>query len=99
MKEMVFNILTKPQVVGAVDIFQRITSAGKTFQTNLGIIAPIMFVCSAGIGALMFVFGRKGAESGKSHIFNVLGGVCLFVAAASIIATLFTIFGGNAQGI
>ncbi|MGO3602425.1 MAG: TrbC/VirB2 family protein [Enterococcus malodoratus] len=99
MKEMVFNLMVKAQVVGAVDIFQRISSAAKTFQNNLGIIAPIMFVCSAGIGALMFVFGRKGAESGKSHIFNVLGGVCLFVAAASIIATLFSIFGGNAQGI
>lgn len=99
MKELAFNLLTQAQVLGAVDVFQKITEAGKTFQNNLGIIAPIMFVCSAGVGALMFVFGRKGAESGKSHIFNVLGGVCLFVAAASIIATLFSIFGGNAQGI
>lgn len=99
MKEMAFNLLTKPQVVGAVDIFQRITSAGKSFQSNMGIIAPILFVCSAGLGALMFVFGRKGAESGKGHIMNVLIGVCLFVAAASLIATLFSIFGGNAQGI
>lgn len=99
MKELAFNLLTQAQVIGAVDIWQVISTAGKTFQNNLAIIAPIMFVCSAGVGALMFVFGRKGAESGKSHIFNVLGGVCLFVAAASIIATLFSIFGGNAQGI
>lgn len=99
MKELAFNLLRQAQVIGAVDIWQVISTAGKTFQNNLAIIAPIMFVCSAGIGALMFVFGRKGAESGKSHIFNVLGGVCLFVAAASIIATLFSIFGGNAQGI
>lgn len=99
MKEVVFNFLTKAQVVGAVDVFQRISTGAKTFQNNLGIIAPILFVCSAGLGALMFVFGRKGADSGKSHIFNVMTGVCLFVAAASIIATLFSIFGGNAQGI
>lgn len=99
MKELAFNYLLKVQMLGAVDIFQRISSAAKNFQNNLGIIAPILFVCSAGLGALMFVFGRKGADSGKGHIFNVLIGVCLFVAAASIIATLFSIFGGNAQGI
>ncbi|WP_314576436.1 TrbC/VirB2 family protein [Enterococcus gilvus] len=99
MEKLLLNLLGKAPVLGAVDVFQNIQKAAQSFQSNLQIIAPIIFVCSAGLGALMFVFGRKGAESGKSHIGQIMLGVCIFVAAASLIATLFSIFGSHAQGI
>ncbi|MGK0607116.1 TrbC/VirB2 family protein [Enterococcus gilvus] len=99
MKNLLIYAVAKAPILGAIDVFQSIQKAGQSFQSNLQIIAPIIFVCSAGIGALMFVFGRKGAESGKSHIGHIMLGVCFFVAAASLIATLFSIFGSHAQGI
>lgn len=96
---MMMNLLTQPKIVGAVDIFQSITNAGQTTKNNLMVISAIIAVVSIIVGGLMFAFGRRGAENGKSHIFNVIMGVILIVAAASIVVSLFSMFGQTPQGI
>lgn len=96
---MAMKLLTQPKVVAAVDIFQSISKAGQDTKNNLMVISAIIAVVSIIFGGLMFAFGRRGAENGKSHIFNVVMGVILIVAAASIVVSLFSMFGQTPQGI
>lgn len=93
------RVVTSNTFLGAVDVFAQIQKGGQLLSKNLYIIAPIIFVVSLAGGGIAFSFGRSGAEKGKSHIWNVLFGAFLFLAAASFIVSAFTLFGVRAQGI
>lgn len=93
------KMIASHSVLGAVDLFKSIQSSGKILSNNLYIIAPIIFLVSLAMGGIAFAFGRKGAENGKSHIWSVLMGVFFFLAAASFVTTMFSMFGSTAQGI
>lgn len=95
LMKMMFN----PRFIGAVDFWKSTQKAAQNVQDNLGIIAPMLFVVSLLVGAMMFGFGKRGAESGKSQVWLVMQGVVLFIVAASLITTLFTLFGQTPQGI
>lgn len=99
LKVAISNIITNHNFLGAVDVFTSIQKVFQTLNKNMFIIGPVIFVVSILGGALAFSFGRKGAESGKSHIWNVVIGVFIFLAAASVVATLFKMFGATANGI
>ena len=99
IKQVVTNFLLQPKVVAAVDVFSAIQKAGQALDKNLYIIAPVIFLISIAIGGLMFAFGRRGAENGKGHLFNVIQGISLFLAAASFVTSIFTLFGSSPQGI
>ena len=86
-------------VAAGIDFFKSVGSAATTVQTSLMTLAPILFVVSIVIGGLMYVFGRRGAQAGKEHVWNVMIGVCTVVAAASVVMTLFAVFGQTATGI
>lgn len=96
---MLDKLMDPTNYVVGTDIFKEISDGAKTLNDSLQIIGPILFVVSIAAGALMFIFGRRGAEGGKAHIWNVLMGVILFVAAASLVTTLFSLFGATPEGI
>ncbi|EGP5708357.1 TrbC/VirB2 family protein [Enterococcus faecium] len=99
LNELTKQVLFNPKVVAAVDVFNAIQKAGQDFKGKLMIVAAIIAVVSVIVGGLMFLFGRKGAENGKSHIFNVIVGVIIVLAATSLIASAFGLFGQTPQGI
>lgn len=98
-KTMMTKVFFNQKVVAATDIFNSLQRAAQDTRGKLMLIAAIFAVVSLIIGGLFFLFGRRGAENGKSHIGNVLLGVIIVVAAASIVLSLFTLFGQNPQGI
>lgn len=99
LNELARQVLFNPKVIAAIDIFNSIKNAGTSLKNNLTIISGIIAVVSIIAGGLMFFFGRRGADNGKSHITNVLMGVFLILGAASLITSLFGIFGQTASGI
>ena len=94
-ESITMNFLTQPKVVAAVDIFRAL----QTLKNNLMIFAAAAAVASIVIGGLFFLFGRRGAENGKMHVGYVLMGVGVILAAASIVVSLFGLFGQTPQGL
>ena len=96
-ESITMNFLTQPKVVAAVDIFRALQTAATSLKNNLMIAAAA--VASIVIGGLFFLFGRRGAENGKMHVGYVLMGVGVILAAASIVVSLFGLFGQTPQGL
>lgn len=99
LNEVTKQVLFNPKVVAAMDVFNSIQKAGQDVKGKLMIIAAVIAVVSVIVGGLMFFFGRKGADNGKSHIFNVIAGVFIVLAATSLIVSLFGLFGQTPQGL
>ncbi|HFX3760000.1 hypothetical protein [Enterococcus faecium] len=97
-ESITMNFLTQPKVVAAVDIFRALQTAATSLKNNLMIFAAAA-VASIVIGGLFFLFGRRGAENGKMHVGYVLMGVGVILAAASIVVSLFGLFGQTPQGL
>lgn len=95
-ESITMNFLTQPKVVAAVDIFRALQTAATSLKNNLMIFAA---AASIVIGGLFFLFGRRGAENGKMHVGYVLMGVGVILAAASIVVSLFGLFGQTPQGL
>ena len=93
------NILTQPKVVAAFDIITELQTASTSLKKNLMIFAAAAAVASIVIGGLFFLFRRRGAENGKMHVGYVLMGVGVILAAASIVVSLFGLFGQTPQGL
>ena len=93
-ESITMNFLTQPKVVAAVDIFRALQTAATSLKNNL-----MIFAASIVIGGLFFLFGRRGAENGKMHVGYVLMGVGVILAAASIVVSLFGLFGQTPQGL
>ncbi|EGP5212378.1 hypothetical protein [Enterococcus hirae] len=91
--------LTQPKVVAAVDIFRALQGAATSLKNNLMIFAAVAAVASIVLGGIFFFFGRRGAENGKMHVGYVLMGVGVILAAASIVVSLFGMFGQTPQGL
>ena len=91
--------LTQQNVVAAVDVFRVIQTAATNLKNNLMIIAAVAAVASIIIGGIFFFFGRRGAENGKTHVGYVLLGVGVILAAASIVFSMFSMFGQTPQGL
>ncbi|MFL0553379.1 hypothetical protein ACH0B4_11600 [Enterococcus hirae] len=98
-ESITMNFLTQPKVVAAVDIFRALQTAATSLKNNLMIFAAVAAVASIVLGGILFFFGQRGAETGKMHVGNVLMGVGVILAAASIIVSLFGMFGQNPQGL
>ncbi|EMF0283098.1 hypothetical protein KGD04_002382 [Enterococcus hirae] len=98
-ESITMNFLTQPKVVAAVDIFRALQTAATSFKNNMMIFAGVAAVASIIIGGLFFLFGRRGAENGKMHVGYVLMGVGIILAAASIVVSLFGMFGQTPQGL
>lgn len=96
---MTMNFLTQPKMVAAVDIFRALQSAATSLKNNLMIFAAVAAVASIVLGGTFFFFGRRGAENGKMHVGYVLMGVGVILAAASIVVSLFAMFGQTPQGL
>ena len=94
-ESITMNFLTQPKVVAAVDIFRALQTAATSLKNNLMIFAAAAAVASIVIGGLFFLFGRRGAENGKMHV----GYVGVILAAASIVVSLFGLFGQTPQGL
>ncbi|MBR9930060.1 hypothetical protein KE480_07475 [Enterococcus sp. 079] len=56
-------------------------------------------MASIALGGIFFFFGRRGAENGKTHVGYVLLGVGVILAAASIVVSMFSMFGQTPQGL
>ncbi|EME8215924.1 hypothetical protein LT323_002153 [Enterococcus faecium] len=97
-ESITMNFFTQPKVVAAVDIFRALQTAATSLKNNLMIFAAAA-VASIVIGGLFFLFGRRGAENGKMHVGYVLMGVGVILAAASIVVSLFGLFGQTPQGL
>lgn len=93
------QLFLQTQVLGAVDIFQSITTAANNLKNSLMVIAPIIAVISITIGGVMFLIGRRQAELGKERIFNAILGTMVAVAAASIVLSVCSMFGMSPSGI
>ena len=91
--------LTQPKVVAADDIFRALQGAATSLKNNLMIFAAVAAVASIVLGGIFFFFGRRGAENGKMHVGYVLMGVGVILAAASIVVSLFGMFGQTPQGL
>lgn len=91
--------LTQPKVIAAVDIFRALQGAATSLKNNLMIFAAVAAVASIVLGGIFFFFGRRGAENGKMHVGYVLMGVGVILAAASIVVSLFGMFGQTPQGL
>lgn len=91
--------LTQPKVVSVVDIFRALQGAATSLKNNLMIFAAVAAVASIVLGGIFFFFGRRGAENGKMHVGYVLMGVGVILAAASIVVSLFGMFGQTPQGL
>lgn len=91
--------LTQPKVVAAVDIFRALQGAATSLKNNLMIFAAVAAVASIVLGGIFFFFGRRGAENGKMHVGYVLMGVGVILAAGSIVASAFGLFGQTPQGL
>ncbi|WP_372337885.1 hypothetical protein [Enterococcus faecium] len=89
----------QPKVVAAVDIFRALQGAATSLKNNLMIFAAVAAVASIVLGGIFFFFGRRGAENGKMHVGYVLMGVGVILAAASIVVSLFGMFGQTPQGL
>ena len=98
-ESITMNFLTQPKVVAAVDIFRALQTAATSLKNNLMIFAGVAAVASIVIGGLFFLFGRRGAENGKMHVGYVLMGVGVILAAASIVFSMFSMFGQMPQGL
>ncbi|MGY5170793.1 TrbC/VirB2 family protein [Enterococcus faecium] len=98
-ESITMNFLTQPKVVAAVDIFRALQGAATSLKNNLMIFAAVAAVASIVIGGIFFFFGRRGAENGKMHVGYVLMGVGVILAAASIVVSLFGMFGQTPQGL
>ena len=98
-ESITMNFLTQPKLVAAVDIFRALQTAATSLKNNLMIFAGVAAVASIVIGGLFFLFGRRGAENGKMHVGYVLMGVGIILAAASIVVSLFGMFGQTPQGL
>ncbi|QIS84803.1 hypothetical protein F6447_12820 (plasmid) [Enterococcus faecium] len=98
-ESITMNFLTQPKVVAAVDIFRALQNAATSFKNKLMIFAAVAAVASIVIGGLFFLFGRRGAENGKTHVGYVLLGVGVILAAASIVVSMFSMFGQTPQGL
>ncbi|HIB1875290.1 TPA: TrbC/VirB2 family protein [Enterococcus faecium] len=95
MNKVVFH----PRVVAAVDIFQSVTTAGQDLKTKLFNISAILGVIAIMVAGLMFLFGRSGAQQGKSQLFHVGLGLAIILGGTSIVMGLYAIFGATAQNI
>ncbi|HFQ3981797.1 TPA: hypothetical protein ACGVCD_002099, partial [Enterococcus faecium] len=73
--------------------------AATSLKNNLMIFAAVAAVASIVLGGIFFFFGRRGAENGKMHVGYVLMGVGVILAAASIVVSLFGMFGQTPQGL
>ena len=98
-ESITMNFLTQPKVVAAVDIFRALQTAATSLKNNLMIFAAAAAVASIVLGGIFFFFGRRGAENGKMHVGYVLMGVGVILAAASIVVSLFGLFGQTPQGL
>ncbi|EMF0110304.1 TrbC/VirB2 family protein [Enterococcus hirae] len=93
------QLFLQTQVLGAVDIFQSITTAANNLKNSLMVIAPIIAVVSIIIGGAMFFIGRRQVEQGKERIFNTILGIIIAVAATSIVLSVCSMFGMSPSGI
>ena len=98
-ESITMNFLTQPKVVAAVDIFRALQGAATSLKNNLMIFAAVAAVASIVLGGIFFFFGRRGAENGKMHVGYVFMGVGVILAAASIVVSLFGMFGQTPQGL
>ncbi|EMF0536346.1 hypothetical protein BHG15_14685 [Enterococcus hirae] len=98
-ESITMKFLTQPKVVAAVDIFRAFQGAATSLKNNLMIFAGVAAVASIVLGGIFFFFGRRGAENGKMHVGYVLLGVGVILSAASIIVSLFGMFGQTPQGL
>lgn len=99
LQTLMNRVLFHPKVVAAVDIFQSVTTAGQDLKTKLFNVSAILAVISLTVAGLMFLFGRTGAQQGKSQLFHVGMGLVIILAGTSIVMGLYAIFGSTAQNI
>jgi hypothetical protein len=98
-ESITMNFLTQPKVVAAVDIFRALQTAATSLKNNLMIFAAAAAVAFHCYWGLFFPIWTKRAENGKMHVGYVLMGVGVILAAASIVVSLFGLFGQTPQGL